>query len=149
MSQHLHNSNKPFFNVRRLAARRAIFYPSVSGGVPPRLLPPSGGFGLSPGAWGAQKRRMPTGPRAFREIAGCVWATALQPDPPLKGLVPYLPVCWGRQQIPLAPGKAHLRRNPAFCAVAFTLSSGVGPTSCGRSAFFHLHRYAQRSFLGP
>ena len=52
-----------------------------------------------------------------------------------KGLVPYLPVWWGRQQIPLALGKAHLRRNPSFCAVAFTLPSGVGPTSRGRSAF--------------
>ena len=35
----------------------------------------------------------------------------------------------------LALREAHLRRNPAFCAVAFTLPSGVGPTSRGRSAF--------------
>ena len=27
-------------------------------------------------------RGMPTGPRAFLEPAGCVWATALHPDPP-------------------------------------------------------------------
>ena len=44
---------------------------------------------------------MPTGPRAFLEPAGCVWATALHPDPPLKGLVPYLPVRWSEQKIPL------------------------------------------------
>ena len=35
----------------------------------------------------------------------------------------------------LALGKARLRRNPALCAVAFTLPSGVDPTSRGRSAF--------------
>ena len=34
----------------------AYFYPSVSGGLPPRLLPPSGGLGLSPGAWGAPNK---------------------------------------------------------------------------------------------
>ena len=35
---------------------RSFFYPSVSGGLPPRLLPPSGGLGLSPGAWGAPNK---------------------------------------------------------------------------------------------
>ena len=31
--------------------------------------------------------------------------------------------------------RSSLRRNPAFCAVAFTLTYGVGPTSRGRPAF--------------
>ena len=33
---------------------------------------------------------------------GRLWAPALPPDPPKKGLVPHLPVRWGEQQIPLA-----------------------------------------------
>ena len=128
VSQHFRHINKAFFNARRLAAWRAIFYPSISGGgLPHRLLPPPRGLGLS---LGALKRGMPTGPRAFLETTGCVWATALHPDPPKKGLVPYLPVRWGRQQIPIAPGKA-----------IFILSFGLrGPsplafTSFGRVGF--------------
>ena len=39
--------------------------PPASGGHPPRLIPPSGELGLLPGAWGAPKRGMPTGPKVF------------------------------------------------------------------------------------
>ena len=39
--------------------------PPASGGHPPRLIPRSGGLGLLPGAWGAPKRGMPTGPKVF------------------------------------------------------------------------------------
>ena len=46
-------------------------------------------------------RGMPTGPQAFLGNAARVWATALRPDSPKKGLVPHLPVTWGEQQIPL------------------------------------------------
>ena len=35
---------------------RYWLFPSVSGGLPPRLLPPSGGLGSSPGAWGAPNK---------------------------------------------------------------------------------------------
>ena len=45
-------------------------------------------------------RGMLTGPWAFWGNAGCVWATALRLNPPKKGLVSYLPVRWGGQQIP-------------------------------------------------
>ena len=40
------------------------------------------------------------GPRAFLANSGRVWATALRPVPPKKGLVPYIPVRWGVHQIP-------------------------------------------------
>ena len=43
---------------------------------------------------------MPTGPRVFLSNSGYVWATALRPVPPKKGLVPYMPVKWGVHQIP-------------------------------------------------
>ena len=45
-------------------------------------------------------RGMPTGPWAILGNTGRVWATALGPDPPKKGLVPYFPVKWGAQWIP-------------------------------------------------
>ena len=47
-------------------------------------------------------RGMPTGPLAFLGNAGRMWATALHPDLPKKGLVPHLPVRCGVQQIPPA-----------------------------------------------
>ena len=43
---------------------------------------------------------MPTAPRAFLANSGPVWATALRPVPPKKGLVTYMPVRWGVHQIP-------------------------------------------------
>ena len=42
-------------------------------------------------------RGMPKGPRVFLTNSGRVWATALRPVPPKKGLVP---VRWGVHQIP-------------------------------------------------
>ena len=69
------------------------------GAFPPRLLLPSGRFGLSPGAWGAPNKGNADGAVGIFGNSGRVWATALRPDPPKKGLVPYLPVRWGGQQI--------------------------------------------------
>ena len=40
-------------------------------------------------------RGMPKGLRVFLTNSGRVWATALRPVPPKKGLVPYMPVRWG------------------------------------------------------
>ena len=42
--------------------------PLASGGRPPRLQPSSEGLDLSPDAWGAPKRGMPTGSEAFLEL---------------------------------------------------------------------------------
>ena len=42
--------------------------PLALGGRPPRLKPSSEGLGLSPDAWGAPKRGMPTGLEAFLEL---------------------------------------------------------------------------------
>ena len=68
---------------------------------------PPGFYPLSRGGWvhcpvpeAPLTREMPTGPRAFLANSGRVWATALRPVPPKKGLVPYMPVRWGVHQIP-------------------------------------------------
>ena len=45
-------------------------FPPASGSHPPRLIPPSGGLGLLPGAWGAPKRGMPTEPKVFLALPG-------------------------------------------------------------------------------
>ena len=79
---------------------RSFFYPSVSGGLPPRLLPPSGGLGLSPGAWGAPNKGNADGAQGI--FGNCRMRVGYGPAPGptiKKGLVPYLPVRWGRQQI--------------------------------------------------
>ena len=59
-------------------------------------------------------RGMPPGPRAFLANSGRVWATALRPVPPKKGLVPYMPVRWGVHQIP----QTNLDLNLSSCRVA-------------------------------
>ena len=70
-------------------------------GLLPRLLPPfEGGWVHCPAPEAPLTRGMPTGPRAFLAISGRVWATALRPVPPKKGLVPYMPIRWGVHQIP-------------------------------------------------
>ena len=74
-------------------------FPTASGGLPPRLLLPSERFGLLPGAWGAPNKGNADGAVGIFGNSGRVWATALRPVPPKKGLVPYLPVRWGGQQI--------------------------------------------------
>ena len=60
-------------------------FPSASGGLPPRLLPPfEGGWVHCPAPKAPLTREMPTGPRAFLANSGRVWATALRPVPPKK-----------------------------------------------------------------
>ena len=59
-----------------------------------------GGWVHCPAPEAPLTRGMPTGPRAFLANSGRVWATALRPVPPKKGLVPYMPVRWGVHQIP-------------------------------------------------
>ena len=44
---------------------------------------------------------MPMGPEAILENAGCVWGTALRPEPPLKRPCVILVRLVGRRQIPL------------------------------------------------
>ena len=44
-------------------------FPPASGGHPPQAYTPSGGLGLLPGAWGAPKRGMPTGPKVFLALS--------------------------------------------------------------------------------
>ena len=64
--------------------------PLASVGRPPRFKPSSEGLGLSPGAWGVPKRRMPTGPEAFLGLPDasglwpCDWTHLKKYD-----LVPY------------------------------------------------------------
>ena len=54
-------------------------FPSASGGLPPRLLPPfEGGWVNCPASEAPLKRGMPTGPRAFLGNSGRVWAMALR-----------------------------------------------------------------------
>ena len=57
-------------------------FPTASGGLPPRLLLPSGRFGLSPGAWGAPNKGNADGAVGIFGNSGRVWATALRPVPP-------------------------------------------------------------------
>ena len=60
-------------------------FPSASGGLPPRLLPPSeGGWVHCPAPEAPLTRGMPKGPRVFLTNSGRVWATALRPVPPKK-----------------------------------------------------------------
>ena len=80
----------------RVALRSAVFTaarlrPSVSRhleisfglkGPSPRLLPPSGGLGSSPGAWSATNKGNADGAVRIFGNAGHVWATVLRSDPP-------------------------------------------------------------------
>ena len=60
-------------------------FPSASGGLPPRLLPPfEGGWVHCPAPEAPLTRGMPKGPRVFLTNSGRVWATALRPVPPKK-----------------------------------------------------------------
>ena len=88
----------------------ARIWPSVSryleisfglrGPSPQAFTPFRGGLGSLPGTEAPLTRGMPTGPRVFLANSGRVWATALHPVPPKKGLVPYMPIRWGVHQIP-------------------------------------------------
>ena len=60
-------------------------FPSASGGLPPRLLPPfEGGWVHCPAPEAPLTRGMPKGPRVFLTNSGRAWATALRPVPPKK-----------------------------------------------------------------
>ena len=59
-------------------------FPTASGGLPPRLLLPSGRFGLSPGAWGAPNKGNADGAVGIFWNSRRVWATDLRPVPPKK-----------------------------------------------------------------
>ena len=97
----------------RVALRPAVLsaariWPSVSRyleisfglrGPSPQAFTPSRG-GHCPAPEVPLTRGMPTGPRAFLANSGRVWATAVRPVPPKKGLVPYMPVRRGVHQIP-------------------------------------------------
>ena len=57
-------------------------FPPASGGHPHRLSPPNGGLGSLPNAWGALNKANAIGAEGIFGNAGCVWTTALRPDPP-------------------------------------------------------------------
>ena len=85
------------------------------GASPPGFYPLlMGGWVHRPAPEAPLTRGMPTGPRAFLANSGRVWATALRPVPPKKGLVPYMPVRWGVHQIP----QINLDLNFSSCLVA-------------------------------
>ena len=63
--------------------------PPASGGHPPRLIPPLGGLGLLPGAWGAPKRGMPTGPNVFLALPDACGLRPCDRAHLKNGLVPY------------------------------------------------------------
>ena len=63
--------------------------PPASGGHPPRLIPPSGGLGLLPGAWGAPKRGMPMGPKLFLALPDACGLRPCDRAHLKNGLVPY------------------------------------------------------------
>ena len=64
-------------------------FPPASGGYPPRLLPPSAGLGLLPGAWGAPKRGMPTGSKVFFALPDACGPRPCDRAHLKNGLVPY------------------------------------------------------------
>ena len=77
-----------------------VYFPSASGRLLPRLLPPSGGLGSSPGAWGAPKKRNADGTVGIFVKCRTRVGYGTAPGPTIKkGLVPHLPVGWGSQQI--------------------------------------------------
>ena len=82
-----------------LSVFRRLEFPSASGGLPPRLLLPSGRLGLSPGAWGASNKG--NADEAVDIFGKCRARVGYGPAlaPTKKGLVPHLPVRWGVQQI--------------------------------------------------
>ena len=79
------------------------------GGLPPRLLPPSGRLGLFSGAWGALNKGNANGAACIFGNARRVWALVQRPDPPKKSPVPHLPVRWGEYQIPQSPNTGPLQ----------------------------------------
>ena len=61
-------------------------FPPASGGHPPRLISPSGGLGLLPGA---PKRGMPTGPKVFLALPDACGFRPCDRAHVKNGLVPY------------------------------------------------------------
>ena len=64
-------------------------FPPASGGHTPRLIPPSGGLGLLPGAWSAPKRGRPTGPKVFLALPDACWLRPCDRAHLKNSLVPY------------------------------------------------------------
>ena len=65
------------------------------GAIPPGFYLFREGWVHCPAPEAPLTRGMPKGLRVFLTNSGRVWATALRPVPPKKGLVPYMPVRWG------------------------------------------------------
>ena len=87
--------------IRPGVAWWVVYFPSASGGLPPRLLPPfEGGWVNCPAPEAPLTRGMPTGPRAFLGTPGACRLRPCTRSHLKKGFVPYLPVRWGGQQIP-------------------------------------------------
>ena len=61
---------------------RSFFILRSQGAFPPGFYLLREGWVYRPAPEAPLIRGMPTGPRAFLATAGCVWATALHPDPP-------------------------------------------------------------------
>ena len=59
------------------------------GAIPPQLIPPSGGLGLLPGAWGAPKRGMPIGPKVFLALSDACGLRPCNRTHLKNGLAPY------------------------------------------------------------
>ena len=101
--------SKPSFRSAVLAEARirsgvawwVVYFPSASGGLPPRLLSPfEGGWVNCPAPEAPLTRGIPTGPRAFLGTPGACGLRPCSRSNLKEGLVPYLPVRWGGQQIP-------------------------------------------------
>ena len=73
-------------SVSRLTSGR---FCRVCLGTGHRLIPPSRGLGLLPGAWGAPKRGMPTGPKVFLALPDACGLRPCDRAHLKNGLVPY------------------------------------------------------------
>ena len=81
------------------------YFPSASGGLPPGSHSLWGGWVRRP----APNKGNADGAVGIFGNSGRVWATALRPVPPKKGIVPYLPVRWGRSTNTFALQARHVR----------------------------------------
>ena len=72
-------------------------------GAIPRAFTTLRGLGLLPGAWGTPNKENANGAKGIFGNAGCVWAAALRPDPPLKRPCAILVQWWDGWQILSSP----------------------------------------------
>ena len=81
----------PFLSSSWVAFGRPSYLWAVLPGVPRhwRFPPASGGLGLLPGAWGAPKRGMPTGPKVFLALPDACGLRPCDRAHLKNGLVPY------------------------------------------------------------